>query len=96
MEKKAQQVKIITAFSGHAVLYRLSESMQDCTGQVSYDYVIVSSIPYSECGPAQTSILGCDCEGNVASLSELDGSYSGGTSHSAALAMAGYDVGVLA
>lgn len=65
-------------------------------GERSFDYVVVSSIPFCEYGVAETCIFGSDSDGNVVSWSELDGSYSSGTSHSAALAMAGYDVEVLA
>ena len=95
--KIAEHIKELDKFTGHAALYRLSEPLGngwDDDGP-TYEYVVVSAAVAMFTG-AETYIFGSNETGEVVSWSELDGSYRGGMSHSAALAQAGYDIGVLA
>ena len=91
----AQHIRDI-GFTGHAALYRLSEPLgNDWDHGPTYEYVVVSAAVVMFSG-AETHIYGSNASGDVVSWSELDGSYRGGMSHSAALAQAGYNIGVLA
>jgi hypothetical protein len=88
--KIAVKIKVLSGFTGHAVLYRCIPPISDYDGGV-HQHIVVSAVVVPYAG-AETYIFPSDSNGNVVSYSELNGSYRGGLDHKQALENAGYEL----
>jgi hypothetical protein len=96
--KTATFIKKLKDFTGEACLYKLSEPIEydepwDDKGPPAKktNYVVVSATITPFSGP-ETYIFPANKEGEIVDWGELEGSYSGGLSHTKALIGAGYKV----
>ena len=88
--KTATPVKQLGDFNGYAMLYRLSEALEDYDG-CKHEHVVVSAVDVMFSGP-ETYIFGADENGEIVNWMELPGSFRGALDHNEALEGAGYTV----
>lgn len=86
--KTATYVKTLEGFVGAASLYRLDPPIETEEGPLTF--VIVSAV--ADAFVHETFIFPATSVGEIVNWGELDGSYTGGTSHERALNRAGYGV----
>ena len=95
--KTATYIRSPEGWNGDARLYKLSEpveygySFDDDEELPTTEFVIVSAVYALFSGP-ETYIFPANEDGDVLTMSEMSGSYRGGTSHETALERAGFSV----